>query len=199
MLESNVLVRPPLSVARRRFTSREYYAMLEAGILHEDDRLELIEGEIIEMSPINPAHASHVARLMRLFAKRLDERAFLSPQNPLDLGDLSQPEPDVLVLKPREDDYERSHPAPADVLLLVEVSDSTIDYDRNVKALLYARVGVREMWIVNLPERQLEIYRHPTRKGYNDHHTFKRGEAVALLAFPEATFQVSEILSKTGR
>lgn len=186
----------PLPVTHRKFTTREYYTMLAAGVLHEDDRLELIEGEIVEMSPINPAHAGHIKRLIRLFEKKVGDRVVLGVQDPLDLGDDSQPQPDMLVLKPRDDFYEQAHPVPADVLLLIEVSDSTVAYDRNVKAPLYARAGVQEVWIVNLPDRQLEIYRHPTLGGYGEQRWLQPGETLTPTAFPDLTLAVDDILGK---
>lgn len=182
------------SVTLRKFTASEYYTMLNAGVFHEDDQLELVEGEIVEMSPINPLHAGQVTQLTDFFKEHLGKRALVGVQNPLDLGDDSQPQPDLMVLKPRKDFYKRAHPVPADVLLLIEVSDSTVGYDRNVKAPLYARTGVPELWIVNLPDRQLEIYRNPTPGGYGEHHWLKAGEAITPNAFPDLTFAVDDML-----
>lgn len=192
---ADILIAPRQStVVRRRFTVHDYYAMAEAGILHEDDRVELIEGEIIEMSPINAPHASHVKRLNQLFMSRLGARVTLGVQDPVRLSEYSEPQPDLALLQPRDDFYQRSHPTPDDVFLLIEVSDSTVEYDRQVKAPLYARSGVREMWLINLGAGQVEVYRNPSPDGYREQRYLQRGEAVAPLAFPEASFRVDEIL-----
>ncbi len=168
--------------------------MLDAGILHEDDRVELIAGEIVAMSPINAPHAGHVKRLIRLFTSRLGDRALISAQDPVQLGEDSQPQPDVALLKPRDDFYARSHPTPADVLLIVEVSDSTVDYDRDVKAPLYAPAGVPELWLVNLADGRLEADRLQGPKGYREQRRLWPGDEIAPLAFPEVIFRVDEIL-----
>ncbi len=195
MAGSDVLTFPKqVAVTRRRFTVHDYYAMAEAGILHEGDRVELIEGEIIEMSPINAPHAGQVNRLNRLFSSRLGERVLLGVQNPVRLSEYSEPQPDVAWLRPRDDFFTHSHPTAEEVLLLVEVSDSTVDYDREVKAPLYARSGMSEMWLVNLPAGQLEVYRDPGPQGYKTRLVLKSGETVAPLAFPDVTFRVDEIL-----
>jgi len=185
---------PVLPVTRRKFTASEYYIMLNAGVFHEDDRVELIDGEIVEVPLISPTHASHVMRAHYLLYPPLERQTLLGIHNPLDLGNASQPQPDLMLLKSREDFYSRAHPTPEDVLLLVEVADATLEYDRNVKAPLYARTGVPELWIVNLPDRQLEIYRNPTPGGYGEHHWLKSGEAVTPSAFPDLTFAVDDML-----
>jgi Uma2 family endonuclease len=197
MADIDVLTSPHVlssTALRHRFTVDEYYAMAEAGILNEDDRVELIEGEIIEMSPINAPHAGHVKRLIRLFTKRLGDKMLLDVQNPVRLGDYSEPQPDIALLKPRADDYTKSHPKPADVKLLVEVSDSTVDYDRDVKAPLYARAKISEMWLANLPEKRLEVFRDPSPKGYKTRQLLEHTDTISPLAFPEVTFRVSEIV-----
>lgn len=197
MADMSVLTAPlplPTATLRRRFTVAEYYAMAEAGILHETDRVELIEGEIIKMSPINALHAGHVKRLIRLFTKRLGDKVLLDAQNPVSLGDYSEPQPDIVLLKPRADDYTKSHPKPADVLLVIEVSDSTVDYDRDVKAPLYAHAKILEMWLANLPEKRLEIFRDPGPKGYKTRQPLELTDTISPLAFPELKFRVSELI-----
>jgi hypothetical protein len=179
---------------RRRFTVAEYYAMAEAGILRDDDRVELIEGEIIAMSPINAPHAGHINGATRVFSARLGDKVLLGVQNPIRLGDDTDPQPDIALLKPRADDYKKKHPIPADVLLIVEISDTTPDYDRDVKTPLYARAGIPELWIVNLPENRLEVYRDPSRKGYKTRLILERGESVSPLAFPKMTFRIEDIV-----
>jgi Uma2 family endonuclease len=179
---------------RYRFNVNEYHKMIEAGIFGEDDRVELIHGEIYVMSPINPRHAGHVNRLVQLFYQRLGNRVLVGPQNPIQTVDDSEPQPDVTLLIPRHDSYSQSHPTPADVLLVVEVADSTLEYDRNVKAPLYARAGIRELWLVNLIDNRLEVYRDPDPQEYRERRLFRSGDTIAALAFPETTFSVAEIL-----
>jgi Uma2 family endonuclease len=135
-----------VQIQRRLFSVHEYHQMLQAGVLGEDDRLELIEGEIVQLSPINSRHAACVNRLNALFTSRLTGRAVVSVQNPIRLDTHSEPQPDLALLKPRPDFYAASHPNPEDVLLVVEVADTSADYDRGVKLALYARVGIAEVW-----------------------------------------------------
>jgi Uma2 family endonuclease len=132
--------------------------------------------------------------LARLFIHRLGDRIILAPQNPVRLSQRSEPQPDIAVLKPRADFYAGAHPGPGDVLLVVEVADSTVDFDRDVKAPLYARYGLPEMWLVNLAEGQLEVYRQPAPTGYADRRTLARGAEITLLAFPDVSVAVNEIL-----
>src|SRR5688572_716064 len=139
---------------RRRFTVDEYYQMGEAGILTEDDRVELIKGEIIQMPPIGSPHASHLLRISRLFNRFFLEQALIPMQNPLRLGERSEPIPDLMLLRLRPDLYAKGHPTPEDVLLLVEVSDTTLAYDQGTKVPLYARHGVSEVWVVDIKDRK---------------------------------------------
>ncbi len=153
--------------AKHLITASEFTRMSEAGIFHEDDRLELIEGEIIEMSPIGRRHAGRVRRLNNLLARMLGEdEALIDAQNPVVLGDFSEPQPDLALLKPRADFYADEHPQPEDVLLLIEVSDTSLAYDRDVKVPTYARYGIPEVWLADLKGAAVEIYRKPTAGGY---------------------------------
>lgn len=179
---------------RKLFTTSEYHTMLEAGILKEGCRLELIEGEIWEMAPIGSPHAGCVARADRLFQRALGDDVIISVQNPLCLDDFSEPEPDIQVLRFRPDFYSEAHPAPGDVLLVVEIADSSLEYDRKVKIELYARHGIPEAWLVNLREGVLEIHRRPTPRGYMEVRRFWSGEAVSPQAFPEVVVEVGAIL-----
>lgn len=191
----DVLAPPaPVTIARHRFSRHNFHAMVNSGILTEDDRVELIEGEIVQMSPINAAHAGHINRIVRLFSTRLGERAIVGAQNPIELGNDSEPQPDIALLNPRSDFYEQGHPSAADVLLLVEVADSSLEYDRSVKAPLYARSGVRELWIVNLRDERIELYRDLAGKDYKTRQFVERGETFSALAFPEITFRAEDIL-----
>jgi Uma2 family endonuclease len=182
------------TVTRHKFSVEDYYAMLEAGILNEDSHVELIYGEIVAMSPINPRHASKVDELNEQFRARLGQRVIVRSQNPVRLGDESEPQPDIALLKWRNDRYKKAHPLPVDVLLIVEVSDSSVTYDRSVKASLYASVGVAEVWIVNLAEQRLEMFRNPDQGDYRERKLLKPGDSVTPLAFPDVTFAVSDIL-----
>ncbi|MEL6720621.1 MAG: Uma2 family endonuclease [Bacteroidota bacterium] len=165
------------AVWKRLFTVEEYHAMGEAGILHEDDPIELINGEIIEMSPIGTLHFSCVNRLNRLLNKIVDEDAIVSPQNPVRLNNMTEPEPDITVLKNREDEYKEALPTGEDVLLLIEVADSTLRYDQKIKLPLYAASGVPEVWIVNLNKDKIFVYTDPQDGEYQSKQTFE-GEAM---------------------
>lgn len=176
------------------FTVAEYHQMIAAGVFDEDERMELIDGEIINMSPMNSLHAGYVGRLINLFAARFAGQSFLTSQTPVNLLVDSEPEPDIALLKPRSDSYTQAHPTPDDVLLLVEVSDSTIEFDLKIKHAAYARAGIRELWILNLPERRLEVFRDPGEHGYREHRLLWADDSIAPLAFPEIAVKVSDIL-----
>ena len=184
-----------VTVKRRRFTLDEYHRMGEAGILHEDSRVELIEGEIIEMAPIGSRHAATVARIHAFFAARLSDRATVWGQNPLILPrHESEPQPDVVLLAPRADFYASALPEPPDVRLLIEVADSSLLYDRRTKFPLYARAGVAEAWLVDVDARQVEIHRAPGARGYADVRSPGPDETFASLAFPELAFRSADLL-----
>lgn len=178
---------------RRLFTRSEYHTMLEAGILHEDDRVELIEGEIWEMSPIGSKHAACVDRLNMVLAASLQGRAIVRVQSPIGLNDLSEPQPDLAVLRFRSDFYTEDHPTPGDVVLLIEVADSTLAKDRS-KIELCARHGIPEAWLVNLKNNVLEIHRRPTPQGYKMIRKLRRGETVSPQAFPDLKIMVDDVL-----
>ena len=168
--------------------------MADAGILSEDDRVELIEGEIIEMSPIGSRHAACVRRLDALFNQRLGGAAQVSAQNPILIDDYSQPEPDVALLKSRDDFYSEAHPSARDVLLIIEVADTSVEYDRQVKAPLYARAGVVEMWLVNLNADLVEVFTRPDHETFQELKQFLRGNSITSTAIPGLTISVEEIL-----
>ncbi|HEY0376973.1 MAG TPA: Uma2 family endonuclease [Pyrinomonadaceae bacterium] len=183
-----------VQIAKRWFTVAEYNRMSETGILTEDDRVELIEGEIVEMSPIGRRHAACVDRLTELLSERLQRKAIVRVQSPIVLNEYTEPQPDVALLRRREDFYERSLPTPADVLLVVEVADTTLDYDRQIKVPLYARAGISEVWIVNLHDEQVEVYTRPAGGAYQDVRLRGRGEAMTSAEAPSLTLSVDEIL-----
>ncbi len=176
------------------FTVDEYHRMAEAGVFHEDDRVELIDGQVVEMAPIGPRHAGCVNRLTELFSPLAGTIATLSVQNPVILAQHEEPQPDFTVLRHRADGYAARHPKPADILLVIEVADTSVEYDRSVKILLYARAGVPEAWLVNLPADRIEVYRDPAGGGYADVTSVSRGETLTPLEVPSATLSVDRIL-----
>jgi len=184
-----------MALAVRRFTVDEFHRMAEAGILHEDDRVELLDGQIVEMSPINPPHAACVNRLNQLFAPLLAGRqASVSIQNHLVLSPHQAPQPDVAVLRYRADGYQTGHPRPADTFLVIEVADTSLASDRERKIPLYARAGIPEAWLANLAGDGLEICREPRAGTYTDVRTGRRGDTVSPLAFPNLVLRVDDIL-----
>jgi Uma2 family endonuclease len=183
-----------VQVARHSFTVAQYERMGEAGILSENDRVELIEGEIVEMSPIGERHAACVGRLTQVLSLLFQRQAILWIQNPIRLDDYSEPQPDVSVLKPRADFYGQALPTPADVLLIIEVSDSTLEYDRQIKVPLYARAGVPEVWIVNLADERIETYADPAAGAYQMTAVAGRGEEVRAQGLASLRLSVAEVL-----
>jgi Uma2 family endonuclease len=182
-------------VERRRFNVHDYHCMAEAGILLEDDRVELIDGEIVEMSPIGSRHAACVSRLVALLTNRLGSSAVIFPQNPVRLGDFLEPQPDIAVLRPRTDYYASALPGPADVLLLVEVAETSLRYDREVKLPLYSATGIQEVWIVDLVNERIEQYGDPKEGIYRTTMEAQRGMAVRSVALPLIDVDVDSLLS----
>lgn len=183
-----------LAQQRRWFTVDDFYKMADSGILARDERVELIEGEILEMPPVGSRHAACVKRLIHFLSSALGDRALLGAQDPIRLDDFSEPEPDISVLRPRSDFYSESHPGPGDTLLLVEVSDSSLSFDRDVKLPVYAAAGVPEVWVVNLVDRVLEVHRAPERGGYADVRQLQPGETVAAVEISGLQLPVASIL-----
>jgi Uma2 family endonuclease len=180
---------------RRLFTADEYYRLAAAGILRENDRVELLDGDIVEMTPIGSHHAACVDRLNALLQRRVEGRGILRVQNPIRLNSRSEPQPDLSVLKLRTDFYASSHPQPGDVLLVIEVADSSASFDRDVKIPLYARSGVPEVWLVDLQEGHIEIFAQPVAEGYQRSHRAARGDRVSCAALPGFHILVDDILS----
>ena len=179
-------------ITRRRFTVHEYHRMAEVGILHEDDRVELIDGEIVQMNPIGSRHAMCVIRLNRMLVPLLGEEAFVSPQNPVRLSERLEPQPDLAVLRVR--DYTGSLPGPEDVLVLIEVSDTSLTYDRDVKLPLYAGAGIPEVFIVDLAGEAIERHTEPSGNCYRLSARAGRGEALASTALPKVVITVDAVL-----
>lgn len=183
-----------MQLQRYLFTVEEYHRMGEAGIFRENDRVELIEGEIVEMTPIGSRHAACVDRVAQLFFERAARRAIVRVQNPIRLGKHSEPQPDLVLLRPRPDFYAQGHPGPEDVLLLVEVAETSAEYDRTIKLPLYARSGIPEVWLVDLAAAAVEVHRRPTPEGYQEVQRVRRGERVSSQAFPDLDLAVDEVL-----
>jgi Uma2 family endonuclease len=183
-----------MPLAAHRFTVDEYHRMGEAGVLHEDDRVELLDGQIVQMTPIGIRHAACVNRLNALIIGLAGTQATVSIQNPLILGEHEEPQPDVAVLRYRADGYQTGHPRALDTLLVVEVADTSLAYDRDVKVPRYARAGVPEVWLVDLAADRIEVYRQPAAERYADVRAASRGEMLSPLHFPTVTLATDEIL-----
>lgn len=181
-------------ITKRKFTVDEYHRMAQAGILTEDDRVELIQGEIVEMTPVGSKHAACVKRLNRLLSKSVGDKAIVSVQAPVALDPHSEPQPDIALLRPSPDFYAAQHPGPDDVLLIVEVADTSAAYDRDVKLPLYARAGIPEVWLVDLAANRLEVYRGPSPEGYRERMIYRPGMQVSSESLPGLSLPVIEIV-----
>src|SRR5256712_10029438 len=188
-----------VELTRRRFTLDEYHRMAEAGILNRGDRVELIRGEIVQMTAIGSDHASCVARLTHLLIGRLPARVILRPQNPLIILPDSQPEPDIILLGYRDDFYRHALPGPDDVALLIEVANTSLRYDRHVKGPLYAEAGVRDYWIVDLEGEAVEVYWDPHAGRFRHHERVAREATLAPPALPDTPLSVSDLLRSRPR
>ncbi|WP_017661054.1 Uma2 family endonuclease [Baaleninema simplex] len=202
MTELNLLASqpsPPNYPSLYRFDVRAYRQLAETGVVAADDRLELIQGTILRMSPIGTKHQACVALLNRLFVRQLGDRAVVWPQNAIELSDRSQPQPDLALLKPREDFYSDRYPTPDDTVLVVEIADSTVSFDRDVKMPLYASAGIREMWLVDLMRGCVEVYREPSDVGYQMKRTASLDAEIAPATFPDCRLAVAEFVRVSGR
>jgi len=197
------MVREPIShrspqveteLQRRLFTVEEYYRLADAGILGEDDRVELIDGEIVEMSPIGTRHSACVDRLNVLLQEAFKGRGIVRVQSPIRLHRYSEPQPDLSILKPRTDFYDQSHPTPSDILLVVEVADASLQYDRNIKVELYARAAIGEVWLVDLVSESVEVFTSPGPQGYLMSVRVQRGERVKSGVLPEHQILTDDIV-----
>ena len=197
MTTSAISITPVISApARRPFTVAEYYAIADAGILSENDRVELLDGDIIVMPPIRDWHAGGVKFFTNTMVPKLQGRAMIAVQDPVRLDEHSEPQPDITLLQWRDDFYRNGHPTPGDVLLLIEVADSTVEFDRTVKLAAYARAGIPEIWIVNRPARRIESYSEPSGDQYAAVRDFGPGETVAPQAFPDIVLEVARIIEE---
>jgi Uma2 family endonuclease len=181
-------------VPRKLFTTDEYYRMAEVGILTPEDRVELIEGEIVRMSPIGTRHAACVTRAGEIFTLKFHGRAIVTVQNPAHLNQYNEPQPDILVLKPRSDYYASKHPSPEDTLLLLEVSDTTLKFDISVKTPIYAATGISEVWVADLRNNLIRVFRDPLAGQFQTILTFNAEDHLSILAFPDVEFKVSDLI-----
>ena len=173
----------------------DYYRMAETSILTEDEHVELINGELFDMAPIGSFHAGLVTRLSRLLINKLGDLAIVTVQNPLHLSEFSAPEPDIAVLKPRADDYMQSLPTAQDVLLLIEVADTSLHYDRHIKLPLYAKHQIPEVWLCDVKEKRLDIYQHPDNDYYRLHLRPKPNEEIQPLFVPSISIDWQGLFS----
>ena len=179
----------------RRFTVDEYRRMADAGVFRPGERVELIDGEIVEMAPIGRRHANCVNNLTRLLITRLGDRAIVSPQNSIRISMRSEPQPDLTVLRRRAISYKDEDATASDVLLLIEVADTSLAYDRNVKLRLYAAAGIPEVWIVDAAGEEIEIYRSPESGGFREVQRARPGGTVTPSAFPDLTLAVADVFA----
>ena len=181
---------------RYRLTVDDYRRMSEAGIFHENDRVELIDGEIIKMAPTGSLHAGTVDQLTRLFILTFGQNAIIRVQNPIVLDDYSEPEPDLALLTPREDFYKSSHPIVRDLLLVVEIADSSLAYDREVKLPLYARSHIPEVWIVDLENRCVRVFQDPAEEGFARTRTLAHPYLLTPLRLPACEIDLSALFRR---
>lgn len=185
-----------MTLAKYLFTVEDYHRLGKLGFFAEGDRTELIQGEIIPMSPIGTRHAACVKRLANFFCRVLSsEQAIIGVQDPIRLGDRSEPQPDLTLLLPRPDYYASAHPTNSDILLVLEVADTTLDYDRTYKIPLYAQFNIPETWLIDLNENCLEVYRQPTPKSYSLLQRLWTDQTISPLAFPDLTLNLEAMIS----
>lgn len=184
----------PVQGWEKRFSIAEYHRMTEAGILREDDRVELVEGVILQMAAMGSRHAACVRRLEAFLNQHFRQDGIISTQCPIRLEDTSEPEPDLALLKPRDDFYAQEHPGPDDVLLVIEVSDTSTEYDTEVKLPLYARAEIPEVWLVDLQTETVEVHSHPVSGGYRQTLRAKRGETLKTEAVSGLEITAEDVL-----
>jgi Uma2 family endonuclease len=184
------------ATGKKLLTSAEYMSLYEQGVFTEDDRVELIEGEVVPKIMVGPLHVGRVGRVHRFLHRRLGDRALVVSQGTVLLSEISMPEPDFVILRWRDDFYESRHATPADMLALIEVADSSLSFDRGRKLRIYAAARVQEYWVLNLVDHVLEVFRQPGPhpSGYASVATYRRGDRIAFLAFPDLDIAVEELL-----
>ncbi len=192
-------VEPEISsvqITRRRFSVDDYYHMLEAGILTEADRVELIDGEVCEMSPIDPIHAANVMRLDRQLQKLVGDQAIVNVQNPIRLNDHNEPQPELTVLRWNDDFYAQQHPTPADVLIAIEVANTSLVYDRKEKLPRYAEANIPEVWLVNIGRKTVEQYTKPLNGQYTAMQVVVPGQSITAQTINELQIPVDQIFGR---
>jgi Uma2 family endonuclease len=183
-----------VQILRKKFTVGQYHQMIESGILTDRDRVELVQGEIVEMSPVGRQHEAYIDRLNALFVLGLSTRAIVRVQSPIRLSNNSESQPDVAILQRRPDFYAEGHPKPEDIFALVAVSDTTLEFDRTVKVPLYAQNSIPEVWIVDLNAQVVQVYREPNSSGYQQVQSFRRGQSLMFQAFTTIQFSTEQVL-----
>jgi Uma2 family endonuclease len=186
----------PVAVTRRRFTADDYQRMGQAGILRAEDRVELIDGEIATMTPIGPRHCASIDRATRAFVRKAGDSAIVRVQGSVRLDFYTEPEPDLVLLRPRADFYSSRHPGPAEILLIVEVAESSIDYDSDFKSRVYARSGLHEYWLADLNENVVFCHSGPEEGLYQKVQRYTRGQLLAPLLLPECVVSTEDLLSE---
>ena len=187
------IARPVRLAPPHRFTREDYHAIAKAGILGEDDRVELIAGEIITQMPIGTAHAGAVKRLNQILGGLSRGRCVVSVQDPIALDLINEPQPDLALLRPRPDYYADAHPGPDDVLLIIEVADTSLAFDREEKIPLYAAAGIREVWLVDLVDKSLSVFRAPAQGVYTEGTRHRSGARITIPGLPDALLAVSDL------
>lgn len=178
----------------RQITVEQYDAMIESGVFDENDQVELLNGAIVEKMPKGTKHSAATYRIAKKFFKIFDEKAIVRAQDAIWLDEFSEPEPDIVLAAPKEDDYEDSHPIPDEIFLILEVSDSTLRHDRNTKGAAYAQAGISQYLVLNVQEKTLEDYREPGADGFQSKQTYRAGQTFNLVAFPDILLNVSDFL-----
>jgi Uma2 family endonuclease len=178
----------------RRFTVREYHQLSEAGILDAEESTELLSGQIVQMVARGTPHRAAVTRIWKLLENRLGDRVLVCPQEPVELSEYSEPEPDIAVLKPDPLFYEAHHPYPSDIYLLIEVADTTFKKDCEIKASIYADSGILDYWVLNLKTRKLHVFRDSTGQGYQSQVVLNEFDQISPLAFPDVAIAIGEML-----
>jgi len=178
----------------RQITVKQYDSMIKNGIFDENDKVELLNGVIIEKMTKGTKHSSTTDRVTRIFYRIFGDNLIVRNQNPIWLDEFSEPEPDIVLAMPKDDEYETTHPTPNEIFLILEVSDTTLSYDRNDKCLAYSRAGIRQYLLLNVQDKTIEDYREPSADGYQSKQTFRAGQSFNLVSFPQNTFKVEDFL-----
>jgi Uma2 family endonuclease len=194
--ETETPVNTNITPARMRISVDRYQKMIETGVLNSSDRVELIEGDIVSRAPLTPRHGSVTAHLSKRFILELGDAALVRPLSPVDLGDLSEPEPDLCIVKPQPDDYAEAHPRADDVLLLVEIADTSLALDLGLKRDLYARFGVCEYWVVDLIHERIVVHQQPVHGAFQRTCEYGVSESIFLQSFPTIKISVGELFAR---